>query len=176
MSSNHVDTVKVILIGDSYVGKTSLRGRYMGEGFKHSYSATLGADFSIKTIKGKKIIVYDLAGDPDSKLFRQQYYYGTQGIMMVFDISNRTSFDNLSFWFDEIQSTINSKLRIFILGNKDDLRSEASDPVSELEAYEFTKKMGEKLSSSISYLSTSALTGYNVEVGFSKLLAEIVYN
>lgn len=167
---------KIVLIGDARVGKTSLRKRYMGEGFRGTYSATLGADFSVKITKNSKITIYDLAGDPASKLLRQQYYMGTQGFIMVFDINNRKSFDNLDSWFDEIRSNLTDRLRVFILGNKDDLRDTSNDPVTEDEAYKYTKKLAEDWGSSISYLSTSALTGYNVDVAFNKLIAEIMYN
>ena len=174
-TSNNVN-VKIVIIGDVRVGKTSLRKRYMGEGFKGSYSATLGADFAVKMIRNTKITIYDLAGDPGSKLFRNQYYYGTHGFIIVFDIMNRNSFQNLSSWFNEISNVFNSKIRIFILGNKEDLRSDNIDPVSEEEAYQYTREIAEKYNISISYLSTSALTGYNVEVAFNKLLAEIEFN
>jgi Ras-related protein Rab-1A len=167
---------KIVLIGDARVGKTSLRKRYMGEGFRGTYTATLGADFSIKITKNAKITIYDLAGDPASKILRQQYYLGTQGFIMVFDINNRQSFENLDDWFDEIRNNLTDKLRVFILGNKEDLRDQAKDPVSEEEGYQYAKRLGEQLGSSVSYLSTSALTGYNVEVAFNKLIAEIMYN
>ena len=109
-------------------------------------------------------------------MFRMQYYMGTQGIIIVFDINNRESFENISKWFDEIKVNLHSKLRVFILGNKDDLRNAARDPVSEIEAFEYIQGLEKELGSTISYLSTSALTGYNVEVAFSKLLAEIEFN
>ncbi len=168
--------IKLLLIGDSRVGKTSLRKRYMGEGFQETYAATLGADFSIKNIQEKVISIYDLAGDDASRMFRMQYYMGTQGIIIVFDINNRESFENIAKWFDEIRTNLHSKLRVFVLGNKDDLREVSRDPVSEIEAFEYIQSLEEELGSTISYLSTSALTGYNVEVAFSKLLAEIEFN
>ena len=148
----------------------------MGEGFRNSYQATLGADFSVKITEESKITIYDLAGDPSSKFLRQQYYSGTQGIIMVFSISDRDSFHNLDSWFTEVRSNLPAKLRVFVLGNKDDLRDSIDDPVSEDEAYQYTDKLADELGSSISYLSTSALTGYNVDNAFNKLIAEIMYN
>jgi small GTP-binding protein len=127
-------------------------------------------------MRDKKITIYDLAGDPNSKLMRQPYYPGTQGFIMVFDITNRESFHNLASWFEEIQSNLHDRLRVFVLGNKDDLRETTMDPVKETEAYEYVRALELKLGSSISYLSTSALTGYNVATAFNKLLAEIEYN
>lgn len=168
--------VKILLIGDSRVGKTSLRKRYIGEGFQQSYTQTLGAEFSTKKFRDTTITIFDLGGDPQTKIFRSQYYPGAQGILMIFDINNRESFENLDNWFDEIRSAINSRLRVFVLGNKDDLRQTSTDPVSEYEAYQYTQKIANELDSSVSYLSTSALTGYNVEVAFSKLLAEIEFD
>ncbi|MHA2249969.1 MAG: Rab family GTPase [Candidatus Kariarchaeaceae archaeon] len=174
--SQAVDQIKLVLIGDSRVGKTSLRKRYMGEGFLGSYSATIGADFSVKVMSGKKITIYDLAGDPSSKFLRQPYYPGTHGFIMAFDITNRDSFNNLGTWFDEIRSNLHLKLRVFVLGNKDDLRDSVTDPVTETEAYNYVRGLELELGSSISYLTTSALTGYNVAVAFNKLLAEIEFN
>ncbi|MHA2089505.1 MAG: hypothetical protein ACW98K_01495 [Candidatus Kariarchaeaceae archaeon] len=60
--SHELTHIKLVLIGDSRVGKTSLRKRYMGEGFRGSYSATIGADFSVRVLRDKKITIYDLAG------------------------------------------------------------------------------------------------------------------
>lgn len=168
--------IKLVLIGDSRVGKTSLRKRYMGESFLGTYTATLGADFSVKTIHDTVVTIYDLAGDPGSSLFRSQYYLGTQGIIMVFDITNQESFDNLPKWFDEFKTNLHPDLKIFVLGNKDDLRSTVSHPVDDLEVYEYTQSLEGKVGSSISYLNTSALTGFNVDVAFNKLITEILYN
>lgn len=168
--------IKIVLIGDSRVGKTSLRKSYMGETFQRTYSATLGADFSVKKFKDKKVIIYDLAGDRNSKLIRRQYYGGTQGVILVFDIANRETFEHLPEWVDEIKNNIRSKLRVFILGNKDDLRDDEINTVSEEEAYNYARQLELKLGYSISYLSTSALTGYNVEVAFNKLITEIEFN
>ena len=161
------------MVGDSQVGKTSIRKRYMGEGFKGTYTATLGAEFSVKSIRDTTITIFDLGGEPATKLFRMQYYPGAQGIIMVFDINNRESFENLPGWFQEFRSSIHPKLPVFVLGNKDDLRSESLDPVTEPETYDYTTILAEESGTSISYLSTSALTGYNVDVAFSKLIAEI---
>jgi len=164
---------KIILIGDIRVGKTSLRHQYMGQGFRGTYSATLGVDYSVKETKYGKTLIYDLAGDPASKILRQQYYNGTQGCLMVYSIVNRKSFDHLDYWKEEITSILDPTFPIFILGNKDDLRDSVDDPVSEEEGYLYSKKIQEELNTSVSYLTTSALTGYNVEVAFNKLLTEI---
>jgi GTPase SAR1 family protein len=148
----------------------------MGEGFQRTYAATLGADFSVRHIQDMVVSIYDLAGDQASKILRMPYYMGSQGVIMVFDISNRDSFENLPAWFDEIRANLHSKLRVFVLGNKNDLRYIADDPVSEVEAFGYINELQKELESSISYLSTSAMTGYNVEVAFSKLLAEIDFD
>ncbi|MHA2253450.1 MAG: ADP-ribosylation factor-like protein, partial [Candidatus Kariarchaeaceae archaeon] len=70
---------KVVLLGDPSVGKTSIRKRYLGEGFKHTYSMTLGADFAIKRINNTVLQVFDLAGNPFFQTVRELYYHGTQG-------------------------------------------------------------------------------------------------
>ena len=171
------EKIKIVLIGDIRVGKTTLRKRYMGEGFQNEYAATLGADFSVKQFDNDTLVtIYDLAGDHQSTSFRQEYYLGAKGIIIVYDITNRESFENLPRWFKEIENSFHSKLRIVILGNKNDLWDQTDDPVQEYEGYEFATKMQNHYQSSISFLSCSALTGYNVEVAFSKLLAEIAYN
>lgn len=170
------DKIKIVLVGDSRVGKTSLRKRYMGEGFRGTYTATLGADFSVKQVHDKTVTIYDLAGDPASRLIRQPYYFGAQGFILVFDVANKESFDNLPKWIDEIRSNLSNKLRIFVLGNKEDLREAAGNPIPEDIAYQYCRNLELELGSSISYMSTSALTGYNVEVAFSKLITEIIFN
>ncbi len=166
---------KIVLIGDSRVGKTSLRRQYMGDSFRGTYSATMGSEFSVKKLKDNIITIYDLAGDPKSKIFRMQYYPGTQGVLMVFDVNYRKSFENIRVWIDEIRENIKSQLVIFILGNKIDLFDNSLDPVTEVQAYKLSKELEEELGCSVSYLSTSALTGHNVDVAFSKILAEIQF-
>jgi len=165
---------KIILIGDVRVGKTSMRSQYMGQGFRASYTATLGVDYSVKETSQGKVIVYDLAGDRSTSLLRKQQYPNTNGVLMVFSIANRGSFNNLDYWIEELASTIKIDIPIFILGNKDDLRETTQDPVREEEGYAYSKKLADTYGTSVSYLSTSALTGYNVEVAFSKLLSEIL--
>ncbi|MHA2503022.1 MAG: Rab family GTPase [Candidatus Kariarchaeaceae archaeon] len=169
----HPDKLKIVVIGDSAVGKTSLRRRYMGEGFRGSYTATLGSEFSVKKIRETTITLFDLAGDPASKFLRSGYYAGTDGFIVVFDITNRKSFENLEGWFDEIRSNLGNGLKVFILGNKEDLRDMGNDRVEEDEAYEYANRKAKEFDASISFLTTSALTGYNVEVAFNKLIAEI---
>lgn len=167
---------KITVIGNVRVGKTSLRSQYMGEGFRSSYAATLGVDYSVKKTADVKVIVYDLAGDSGSSILRKQYYAGTDGCLMVFSIVNRDSFDNLDYWADEISSSIPMDIPIFILGNKDDLRDTVDDPVDEDEGYQYSQELAERFQTSVSYLSTSALTGYNVDAAFNKLIAEIIHN
>ncbi|MDH5402898.1 MAG: GTP-binding protein [Candidatus Heimdallarchaeota archaeon] len=167
--------LKVVLMGDGGVGKTSLRRRYLGQGFKGSYNMTIGADFSIKRIGKNAIQIWDLAGQPGFNQIRKSYYYGAQGGILVFDISKRESFRNIRVWINEFIS--NGKIGPLILvGNKNDLRDSmnSADVVSHQEGVEISKKLSLELKCPVIYEESSAKNGFNVEKIFEELISGMV--
>ncbi|MFV2014680.1 MAG: Rab family GTPase, partial [Candidatus Heimdallarchaeota archaeon] len=86
------------LLGDAAVGKTSLRKKFMGEGFKKSYGMTIGADFAVYKMAGYTLHIWDLAGQIRFSRILKAYYVGTVGSLIVFDVTNKESFHNLPSW------------------------------------------------------------------------------
>ncbi|ELA42412.1 small GTP-binding protein domain protein [Vittaforma corneae ATCC 50505] len=116
---------KIILIGDSGVGKTSLMTRFTDKSYKPSSSATIGVDFKIKTIdlNGTKVKlqIWDTAGQERFRAVVSNYYRGAHGIFVVFDMLNKTSFDHLSEWLAELEKkNATNTAEIMVLGNKVD--------------------------------------------------------
>lgn len=176
---------KVVLIGDGFVGKTSLRDRYSSDKFTSEYLPTLGSDFIgkkvlIKTRLGWKEIyfqIWDLAGQPTYKQIRSMYYKRASGAILVFDVTIPESLYNLENWLEELaKNVLTPKVSICILGNKIDIRSETS--VSMETAKEtISKKINPKfknLDRNMVYIETSAKTGENVERAFQALGEKIL--
>ncbi|MHA1910903.1 MAG: Rab family GTPase [Candidatus Kariarchaeaceae archaeon] len=163
---------KVVLLGDGAVGKTSLRKRFMGEGFEQSYSITIGSDFSIanKMIDGSEVIfqIWDLSGQPSFKMVRTAFYLGTHAALIVFDLTNKHSFEEIENWIAELfQNGNRGKVPIIFVGNKNDLESQISK--EEIE-YMLTNQVELPNSTvKLHYYETSALTGENVETVFEML-------
>lgn len=175
--------MKIILIGDGAVGKTSIRERYLGHGFTGEYLPTLGADFTIarEAIRAKKIRfqVWDLAGQPKFKNVRRMYYGGAQAAFVVCDVTNQESVINIVKWVSELwKQNGRGPIPFVILGNKIDLRPTEEDCVDDLSL----QRMAEGISSvtfanfrfRISYLPTSAKTGENITKAFQQIALQVI--
>ncbi|MHA1976298.1 MAG: Rab family GTPase [Candidatus Hodarchaeales archaeon] len=172
--------MKICLLGDGAVGKTALRERYLGKQFSSGYVMTIGADFAVKkthinTEEGKKSVkfqIWDLAGQPRFNSVRELYYKGSHGGLLVFDITRRDSFTNLTSWIEELyRNSGRGIMPITLLGNKVDLRNEVEDPVTPEEAQAYIEEIkGEyEIKFDVPYLETSAKTGENVDESFNAL-------
>ncbi|MBY8994760.1 MAG: GTP-binding protein [Candidatus Heimdallarchaeota archaeon] len=163
---------KIVLCGTSFVGKTTIRKRAMGEHFAEEYISTVGADFSSYKLRlGDLTIgfqVWDLAGQDKYKYIRSSFYGGATGCFLVFDVTNPKSLKDLSSWVDEAIRYSNGTIEIFVIcANKIDLKGYR----------EITRDMGEKYASAIressglqcEYIETSALTGENIDVAFDQM-------
>ncbi|NHK30270.1 MAG: GTP-binding protein [Asgard group archaeon] len=163
---------KIVLTGDSFVGKTTIRKRAMGEHFAEEYISTVGADFSSYKLKlGDLTIgfqVWDLAGQDKYKYIRSSFYGGATGCFLVFDVTNPKSLKNLSSWVDEAIRYSNGTIEIFVIcANKIDLKDRR----------EITRDMGEKYAQALressglqcEYIETSALTGENIDIAFDMM-------
>lgn len=166
---------KVCLIGDGFVGKTSIRRSFLGSVFKRSYIATLGVDFAQKTIlMGKTpvyLLIWDIAGQPLFQGLRRRYYEGCSGLLLTYSVVNRESFDNASKWLVEAHGFMGELPPLIIIGNKIDLRPShpQNETVSFEEGQEFTERFGEKLNTPSVFIETSALTGENIDKAFNSL-------
>ncbi len=167
---------KVCLIGDGFVGKTSIRRKYLGIGFKRSYIPTLGVDFAQKTLMFDNIptnlVIWDIAGQDQFQSLRKRYYDGCRGIILVYSVVDRAGFDNAVKWLVEAHDYMGQLPALIIAGNKIDLRP--TKPPEETVSYEegkrFTENIGTKLNTPTIFIETSALTGENIDDAFSKLV------
>jgi small GTP-binding protein len=180
---------KICLCGDGWVGKTSLKSKYMGISFNSNYLPTLGADFAAKQVKIKfekkdkdmRLQIWDLAGQPTFNQTRTLYYRHTVGSFLVFDITQPNSLNNLEHWIYELSIRSGSPhVSVIVLGNKNDLRKEIEDCITREEAKKFIDEhlsgKFNNIDTRIIYLETSAKTGENVDFAFQELCIKILKN
>jgi small GTP-binding protein len=167
---------KSVLIGDGAVGKTSIRRNYLGDQFMEGHLPTIGVDLAQKSIRheGKKVkwIIWDLAGQPSFESVRKHYYQGAHGILLVYSVIDRRSFDNALKWLTEAYKYMGKLPPTVVLGNKIDLRSQVSPDklVSKEEGQSFANLVSERLDVSTVFRETSALTGENIDDAFHQIL------
>ncbi len=156
---------KFIIIGDAGVGKTSIVRRFTENKFTHDYRATIGLNIVSHnmTFFGNEldIAIWDLGAQKDYEKVRKTYYQNSQAVFIVFDLTNRETYDNVINWYNELNDFIDTDhLSVVVIGNKLDLKE--SRKVEYQEGVEITKKLSTKGISTISYIETSALSGDNI--------------
>jgi small GTP-binding protein len=172
---------KICLIGNGYVGKTSIRRKYIGEGFRSNYIPTLGVDFAQKittTDEGNaRLVIWDIAGQTQFQSLRKRYYEGCSGLILVYSVVDRESFDNASKWLVEAHGYMQEFPILLIVANKVDLRTYYPDEdiVSKEEGVNFTKMISEKLDTHAVFIETSALTGENIDEAFNRLTSMMIH-
>ena len=163
--------LKLILLGDSGVGKTSLLSRYMDESFIASKPCTVTADYKIKSLKiddstTVEITIWDTCGQEKYRAMTRQFFKDAHGIILMFDVCDKRSFSDLDIWLDEIKkNTPKDDVSIVLCGNKIDLKFRN---ISFEEANNFAKNHG------LFYSETSAKEGNNIEVAFEKVTKDII--
>ncbi|NHK32987.1 MAG: GTP-binding protein [Asgard group archaeon] len=168
---------KIVLLGDGAVGKTSIRQKYLGKGFKEGYSMTIGADFCVKRVELSTMVItfqiWDLAGQQRFDVVREVYYRGSSGALLVFDVANPGSFENLPSWLNELtKNNYNRIVPIVLIGNKTDLRGTV--PCLPKDAgITYAKALSDWTGFEVPYLETSAKTGLNVDEAFMLLSKQI---
>lgn len=171
---------KVILIGDGGVGKTTLRRRWMGEGFRSKYMLTVGVEFASKNFtmsngQEVKFQIWDIAGQERFKEIRRFYYEGTIGAWVVYDVANRKSFENVTNWVQELLGYVGEKVPVVLVGNKIDLRRDSTiTTVTTEEGLQLREKLEKEYGLDVIFIETSAKTGENVEIAFKKLAETII--
>ncbi len=160
---------KILLIGDSGVGKTSLLLRFTDDKFTESYISTIGVDFKINTIhledKIIKLQIWDTAGQERFKTITCSYYRGAHGIIIVYDVTDNESFNNIKQWLDEIRCYGMEGVCKLLVGNKCDLVKKRV--VSQLTGEEYAQSIG------IDYIETSAKKTKNVDTMFYEMAKKI---
>ena len=156
---------KLILIGDSGVGKSCLLNRFADDVYTDSYISTIGVDFKIRTIEadGKicKLQIWDTAGQERFRTITSSYYRGAHGILLVFDITNPESFTNIQSWLKEVSNYAAETVNLILVGTKSDL--EPKRKVSFSDAYEFAKQRN------MEYIETSSKQSINIDTAFITL-------
>ena len=160
---------KIILVGDTSVGKTNIINKYIKNEFREDFYATIGVEFSHKkfVVENRKIKaqIWDTAGQERYKAITRAYYKGAKGAFIVYDITRKETFDDVDKWRNELISSCNQEITVMLIGNKCDLEDQR----------EISKEQGEEKAKSFgfSFLETSALSGENLEKGFQMLIEEI---
>jgi len=159
MSKNFDFTIKLLMIGDSSVGKTSILNKYVTNKFTDEFTTTIGIDFHIKRIavnnKIVKLQLWDTAGQERFRSVTIGYFRGAQGALVVYDVTNRESFKNIKKWMEDIDKNCYNGIIIFLVGNKIDEKQNREVSTEE------GKELGEKYN--INYFECSAKTGENIE-------------
>ncbi|CAG9334121.1 unnamed protein product [Blepharisma stoltei] len=164
--------VKVVLIGDAAVGKSSLLSKYVDEEFETAYNCTIGVDFKIKSLiidnKKVKLQVWDTAGQERFKPITNCYFRSSNGCVAVYDICNRESFDNVKIWINDYRenNSIESIENVLLVGNKID-KAEGREV-----SYDEGKKYAE--SSKCEFLEASAKSGEGVNELFEAVSKMII--
>jgi Ras-related protein Rab-8A len=158
--------VKLVIIGDTAVGKTNILLRYVNEEYKMSHITTIGVDFKIKTINidGVKIKmqIWDTAGQERFKTITETYYKGAAGVVLVYSVVDRKSFNNMENWIKQINETQPESMCKIIVGNKSDCK-ETERQVAFSEGSALAKKYG------VAFLESSAKDNYNISEIFSSI-------
>ncbi|MHA1310379.1 MAG: Rab family GTPase [Candidatus Helarchaeota archaeon] len=159
---------KITVIGDPGVGKTTLLLRYVDHAFRELYIPTIGVQVSSKSViienKLTKLVFWDVAGQQMFGDLRKRFYIGSMGVVYVYDVTRKTTFENIIKWWDDFNSAYKSKIG-FLVGNKIDLTSK----VPKSDAIQLANKLN------LNYIETSAKNGINVDILFNEL-ANGIYN
>ncbi|AAZ12860.1 Ras-related protein Rab1A [Trypanosoma equiperdum] len=169
MSTEYDHLFKLLLIGDSGVGKSCLLLRFADDSYTESYISTIGVDFKIRTldIDGKviKLQIWDTAGQERFRTITSSYYRGAHGIIIVYDTTDMESFNNVKTWLSEIDKFASENVNKLLVGNKCDLVTKKA--VDTQMAQEFADSLG------IPFLETSAKESSNVETAFIEMAKNI---
>ena len=161
---------KILLLGDSEVGKSCFLMRYSDNIFVENYITTIGLDYKLKYVQldsGEtiKVQLWDTAGQDRYRTIAKNYYKGSHGILLLYDITKENSFENIREWVQNIREEVYEKAIIFLIGNKIDKKNERK----------ITTEQGQKLAAeyNLPFFEASAKSGENVEEIFKNLYKKI---
>ncbi|XP_017843443.1 ras-related protein Rab-43 [Drosophila busckii] len=162
---------KIVLVGDCCTGKTSILQRFKTGNYVEKHGNTIGVDFSMKTIeiesKQVKLQIWDTAGQERFRTITQSYYRANNGVIIVYDITKRSTFANLQKWIEEVRRYTASNVLIILIGNKCDLEAEREVD------FEEARQMCQYIPEILFVMETSAKENTNVEDAFRCLATEL---
>ncbi|CAG7869124.1 unnamed protein product [Brassica rapa] len=157
---------KVVLIGDSGVGKSNLLSRFTKNEFNLESKSTIGVEFATRTltVEGKviKAQIWDTAGQERYRAITSAYYRGAVGALLVYDVTRRATFENIDRWLKELKNHTDPNIVVMLVGNKSDLRHLLAVPTEDGKSYAEQE--------SLCFMETSALEATNVEDAFAEVL------
>jgi len=161
--------IKLLMIGDSGVGKTCLLLRYANDSFSPTFITTIGIDFKIKNVdldsRRIKLQIWDTAGQERFRTITTSYFRGAQGILLVYDVTDRDSFNSIRNWVAQIQQHADVNVNKILVGNKCDMQGERLVSLEEGQA--LAAEYG------IAFFETSAKADINVEKAFITIAREV---
>ena len=164
---------KILLLGDSSVGKTCFLMRYTDNTFQDIHMSTIGLDYKLKNVQledGKmvKIQVWDTAGQDRFRSITKNYYKGAHGIILIYDVTENKSFENVKNWMNQIKEEVSNRVTIVLVGNK----------IDDEENRKITTEQGESMAKEfdIMFFECSAKTGENIDGIFNNLVKKVVEN
>ena len=164
---------KILLLGDSSVGKTCFLMRYTDNTFQDIHMSTIGLDYKLKNVQledGKmvKIQVWDTAGQDRFRSITKNYYKGAHGIILIYDVTENKSFENVKNWMNQIKEEVSNRVTIVLVGNK----------IDDEEHRKITTEQGESMAKEfdIMFFECSAKTGENIDGIFNNLVKKVVEN
>ena len=162
---------KILLLGDSTVGKTCFLLRYCDKRFQEAHLSTIGLDYRLKSMtlkngKNIKLQIWDTAGQDRFRAITKNYYKGANGIILIYDVTNLQSYENVKNWISQIKEEANPNVLVYLAGNKIDVGEE--DRVVKTEE-------GQKIANELNlpFYETSAKNGVNVNEIFEDILEKI---
>ena len=176
MSSNNTNNVngydmifKIVLIGDTSVGKTNILSKYLKGEFDPKSRSTVGVEFGVKNFKIEnnivKVQIWDTAGEERYRSITNAYYKGAKGSLLVYDITNKKSFENVEKWISDLKANADEDISMILLGNKTDLEDKrvvtTEEGKNKAEFYNLT------------FMETSALNGNNIQEAFNELIMDV---
>ena len=157
--------LKLLLLGDSSVGKTSILLKYISNKFDESSISTVGVDYMDKIIDYNKfkikLQIWDTSGEEKFRTITKNFYRNADGLLVVFDLTKKESYDHIRSWINEAKEN-NDKLKTILIGNKLDLKDER------IVTNEVAKQFAEK--NNLKYIETSAKDGTNINESFQAII------
>mmetsp|Transcript_24752 Transcript_24752/g.35654 ORF Transcript_24752/g.35654 Transcript_24752/m.35654 type:complete len:212 (-) Transcript_24752:306-941(-) len=160
---------KIVLVGDSGVGKSNLLTRFTKNEFNYDSRTTIGVEFATSIIKVEdKVIkaqIWDTAGQERYRAITKAYYRGAFGALILYDISKKNTFESVEKWLKELKDNSDNDMVIMLVGNKSDLTNQRQVRTDEGKAFASTNELN--------FIETSALDASNVNEAFTEILTEI---